>query len=298
MGQLSPPPEGQRSMFSYQTLTKRTCFLIGILLFLLCTGRSQAGPSAPMVVHFLDVGYGDAILLRLPEGAAMLIDGGGPENGSKVATALRQTRIRQLDFIVITHFHNDHAGGLNSIFKEFVSSETRIFIPLLPGLVEPDVEAVIAEIKHHPYRIVRRGETITISPSIRLEVLHPKDLTGNANEDSLVIRVIHEEVTLLMAGDVGIMTQKELAEEYGAHLKTDLIKIPHHAGEVVEAFVKAVDAQDAILTIGPNPYGSPNPETMEMYRKAGAMIHRTDVNRTITVISNGRSYKIEKEYSP
>lgn len=260
--------------------------------------QNQVSNPNPLTLHFLDVGYGDATLVHLPEGGSILIDGGGPEQGSKVADALRRQGIRSLDYLLITHFHKDHAGGLEPVLKEFVSSRTQILIPWLPKDVEPEVESVRTEIEQRPYRIFSRGDRIKASSSVELEVRNPRGLTGDPNEDSMVIRTVHQRVSILLAADIGLKTQQELVDEYGSGLQSQLIKIPHHAGEAVEGFIQAVGAQDAILTIGPNPYDSPNSEVLEMYRKAGAVIHRTDEDGNITVISNGHSYQIKTEQSP
>lgn len=148
-------------------------------------------------------------MLRLPEGGAVLIYGGRPEKGPRVASLLRQMGIDRLDVLLITHFHPDHAGGLGPVFDQllpFSSKKERtgiILLPLFPKAVEPEVETVLRKIERRPYRVVRRGEIIPLSPSVRLEVLHPEALRGNPNEDSLVVKVIHREIVLLFMADIG-----------------------------------------------------------------------------------------------
>lgn len=223
-----------------------------------------------------------------------------------MADALREMGVKHLDYLIITHFHKDHAGGLEPIFKEFLPYDSlveasglkRLLIPLLPKTVEPEVETIKAEVERRPYRIVRRGETIQASPSVKFEVLHPKSLTGDPNEDSIVLRVTHGYVVFLLGADIGIRAQEKLLWEYGSRLKANLIKIPHHAGETVEGFIQAIHLKVAILSVGSNPYGSPNPEVIEMYKQVGARIHRTDEAGTITAISDGRSFKVHSEPSP
>ena len=277
------------------------------LLSISVMGLFLTATPAPLVIHFLDVGYGDAIVLHLPEGGTVLVDGGAPERGPQVATVLRDKGVQELDYLVVTHFHKDHVGGLDPILKEFMpiynrQKQTdklgRILIPLLPSGVEPEIELLKAEIERRPYSIVSRGRTILASPSVRIDVLHPKALTGDANEDSLAVRVTHGRITILLGGDVGLEAQKELLHEYGSRLKADVIKIPHHGGETEESFIEAVRPQVAILTVGPNSYGLPKPEVLKMYQKIGAHIHRTDEVGAITIITDGRSFTVHSERLP
>lgn len=240
-------------------------------------------------------------MLRLPEGGAVLIDGGRPEKGPRVASLLRQMGIDRLDALLVTHFHPDHAGGLGPVFDQllpFSSKKERtgmILLPLFPKAVEPEVETVLRKIERRPYRVVRRGEIIPLSDSVRLEALHPGALRGDPNEDSLAVKVIHGEMIFLFTADIGPEVQRELLAIYGPKLKANVAKIPHHGGESIEPFVQAVRPERAILSIGPNPYGLPKEEVLEMYRRAGAHLHRTDLEGTITITSDGRSVRVRTE---
>ncbi len=242
-------------------------------------------------------------MLRLPEGGAVLIDGGAPERGPRVVSLLREMGINRLDALLITHFHQDHAGGLGPVLDQFLPISSKqertgmILLPLFPKAVEPEVETVLRKIERRPYRVVRRGEIIPLSSSVRLEVLHPGTLRGDPNEDSLVVKVIHREIVFLFMADIGPEVQRDLLAVDGPKLKADVVKIPHHGGASIESFVQTVRPQRAILSVGPNPYGLPKEEVVEMYRRVGARLHRTDEEGTITVISDGRSVRVQTERS-
>ena len=284
----------------------RVKLTIPIFLLILLSSvflQGQVFSAAPLLIHFLDVGYGDAIVLRLPEGGALLVDGGDPEHGPQVAARLRNMGIMRLDYVVISHFHKDHAGGLGYILPQFLCWQREppdggggeILIPLVPDQVEPEVESIKAELERCPSRIIRRGDSIALSPSVHLEVLHPHTLRGNPNEDSLVLRVIHGANTILLAGDVGVEGQKELEEVYGSGLQADLLKIPHHGSGGVASFLRAVQPNYAILTIGPNPYGAPEEGLLNLYQSMGIPVFRTDRDGAITVISDSHALQVEVE---
>jgi len=277
-----------------------------ILFICLASFPIQAEAASSLIIHFLDVGYGDTIVLRLPEGQTVLVDGGRPEEGQKVSATLRDLGIKRLNYVVITHFHKDHAGGLDDVLTQFLNPASvsksgrleRIFIPVLPKTVEPEAETVKAKIQQLPYRIVRRGKTLPISSSVKLDVFHPETLKGDPNEDSLVLMLIHGHVKILLTGDIGLEAQKELLQIYGTRLKADVMKVPHHGGEALEEFIEAVSPREAILSIGPNPYGLPKSEVLGFYKKKGARIHRTDQVGDITAISDGRSLEVHKGLNP
>lgn len=281
------------------------------LLFSNISSPVSIPAASPLILRFFDIGYGDAILLQLPEGGAILIDGGKPEDGGQIAKNIRGLGFDRLESLFITHFHKDHAGGLLPILRGFLSErgdhqepmDGEIFLPFSPEAleaeVEEEVEAVLDEISQRNYRVIRRGKVWDLSPTVQIEVLHPKDLIGNPNEDSLVLRLIHGAHSFLLGADVGLIAQKELAASFNRLLRSDLIKIPHHANEIFhkgfEDFLALVDPSIAVLTMGPNPYDAPNPEMIAMYEKNVERVLRTDLHGTIVVISDGRTLQVETE---
>ena len=139
---------------------------------------------------------------------------------------------------------------------------------------------------------------LALSPSVHLEILHPETLSGNPNEDSIVLKVLHGQIVILLPGDVGTKTQQELVEVYGQRLKADLIKLPHHGSDALASFVRAVQPRYAILSIGPNPYGAPDDQALELVRASGARVFRTDRHGSITVTSDGHSLQVSTERFP
>ncbi|MFQ5588579.1 MAG: ComEC/Rec2 family competence protein [Nitrospiria bacterium] len=259
--------------------------------------------TSTLNIHFIDVGYGDAILLRLPEDGAILIDGGKPESAPRVIAELEKHGIQSLTALIITHFHDDHAGGLLPILKRYLRREADVFLPFTSSEIDTkqaryEIGVLADALQAYVVKTLRRGTVLNPSPSVRIEVFHPDAvLTGDQNEDSLVIKITHGEVSLLLAADAGPDTQQKLVEIYGNQLHSDLIKIPHHANEteVFQPFIETVHPRIAVLTIGPNPYGAPNPEVLEAYKEAGVRLYRSDQHGSIHVTSDGQILNIATE---
>lgn len=268
-------------------------------LFFLLSQVQLSSPSL-LKIHFLDVGYGDAIVIQLPEGKTLLIDGGKPEDGEKIAAFLRKRGIKKINTLIITHFHKDHVGGLLPILNRFMpdgpvhDGGSRIMAPFDPTETTPEIDSVLTEIKQRSYQVIKKGDTLSLSSAVRIKILHPDKLTGDQNNDSLVMKFAHQEVSFLFAADVSLTAQEALVSAYGDRLKSDLIKIPHHANEVNTDFLNAVAPSISVLTIGPNPYNAPDPEVVALYQERGRLL-RTDQHGTITVTSDGHSLQIVSE---
>ncbi|MEC4678533.1 MAG: MBL fold metallo-hydrolase [Nitrospirota bacterium] len=260
-------------------------------------------PSSPLKIHFIHVGYGDATLMQLPDGGNILVDTGKPEAAPQLLAALDRLNIQTIDTLIITHFHSDHLGGLSSVLKHFplaASDKSReILVPFAPEDSEMKPTPLVEQLKKHALRIVRKGETLLKTPSLHIEVLHPKIQTGNQNEDSLVLKIVHGDVHFLLAADIGPTTQKKLVEDYGHQLKSDLLKIPHHLNDtrVFSPFLEAIRAKIAILTIGENPYQAPNSALLALYQQQIRTLFRTDQHGTITATSDGHTLHIKTERS-
>jgi len=263
----------------------------------------SAPHPAPLKMHFINVGYGDAIFIQLPDGGNLLIDTGKPEASPQLHAALHRLNIESILTLIITHFHTDHAGGLSSILERFFPTAPdktgAILIPFSPEDLEitPESLALFEQLKKYPSRIVRHGDTLLDSATLQIDVLHPETRTGDQNEDSLVLKIVHGKICFLLAADIGPITQKKLVEDYGHQLKCDLLKIPHHLNDttVFRPFLESVRAKIAILTIGENPYAAPNADLLALYQQQSKALFRTDHHGTITAVSDGQTLRIETE---
>ena len=242
-----------------------------------------------LTVHFLDVGQGDAALLRSPAGRWLLIDGGprvpqGDAGRRIVVPFLRSHGATRLAAIVATHAHLDHYGGLPAVLDAFDPAYV-----LEPGQAVPDagylgflgaVEADGAE-----WRPARRGDRLELD-GVTIEVLSPDSgwvvAQTDINEASVVLLVSYGPVRLLFAGDAGMPTEQHLAGRIG---HVSLLKVGHHGsrGATSDPWLDELHPADAVISVGAkNRYGHPAPETLARLRAHDVSVFRTDEQGTIT----------------
>jgi competence protein ComEC len=263
-------------------------------------------------VTFLDVGHGDASLIRFPSGTTMLVDGGGSyrddvDLGERVvAPFLWHERLRRVDYLVATHPHPDHAKGLRFPLRHF---RVRQFWdngapPLSPWYNELRQEAVQHGLYHD---VVAEGLTRLMIDGVRLEVLHPSAAYQSSssrrtlvredpdeNNRSLVLKLTYGEVSLLLTGDI-----EEEAEAFlvrtGHDLHATILKAPHHGSRTSSSapFVRAVNPQVAVFSVPRDSrFGHPHPVVVERYTRQGIHIFRTDAHGAITVRTDGQALSV------
>ena len=245
------------------------------------------GPSSRLSIRFIDVGQGDAALVSTPEGAHVLVDGG--PDPDRVVTRLEALGVKRLDVVVATHPHADHIVGLPAVLARIP-----VGLVLEPGCpdsssIQADLDAAIAD-EHVPVRYPRVGQTFAVG-DVRLDVLSPDrcwiDTNSDPNNDSLVILLSYREDTVLFGGEPEQPAQQELLDEHEP-VRAEVLKVPHHgAATSLPEFFDAVDAQVAVVSVGPNSYGHPVPSTLHAIAAAGSRIWRTDQHGDVVVTFDG-----------
>ncbi len=256
-------------------------------------------PHSHFKIHFIDVAYGDAFILQTPEGSNILIDAGKQVAAPQLLLALKKLKIQSIDMLIITHFHKDHVGGLLPILERFMPRSEqnfrKIYIPfeLKPSEIEPEIAPIIDYLNQGPTQIVRQGDSLLKTETLQILVLHPENLSGNQNEDSLVLKITHGKICFLMA-DVRLKAQKKLYTDYGNDLRCDLMKIPHHANDttVFGPFLACANPKISILTIGKNDYQAPNAKVLARYQQQSERLYRSDQDGNITASSDGMTLHI------
>jgi len=246
-----------------------------------------------MVVEFLDVGQADCALIYT-DNAAMLIDGGNNPDGELVARFIKEQGIDKLDYVIATHAHEDHIGGLDVVLDEIevdhimmplLETTTKTYYDLLDAVEYSNAEVLMPEV----------GDTYELDCALwQVVSCHAQD-EDNLNESSIVIRLVHGDVSLLFTGDAEIVNELDMMVS-DCELESDILKVGHHGSSTssCEEFVAVVDPEVAVISCGKdNSYGHPHWETVETFENAGIEMRRTDLEGTIRVVSNSRNYTVD-----
>jgi len=253
-------------------------------------------PPDGMEVVFYDIGQGDASLVRFPGGSTMLIDGGIDDMGDDVILPhFKEIHLKELDYMVVSHPHADHIGGLDEVLDEVSVNEfwhngdthtTWQWDDLVDSLDEQDVDWVLAT----------RGFSRTID-GCDIEVLSPGHDFNDLNKNSIVMIIECEGIFTMFTGDATKQTENDIIGEYGFGLASDLIKIPHHGSpDRALDFPDYVLPQFGVISCGAgNPYGHPSPDMMDDWEDVGTVLYRTDLDGSVTASVKSGNINITTE---
>jgi len=249
-------------------------------------------PPQTLSVHFIDVGQGDAILIDYGS-YEMLIDGGGKSPG--VVAYLNDFVDEPLEVMVATHPHADHIGGLIGVLDDFEVDEIWFNGDTSTSKTYSQFMAAVNSEGDQVYE-ARRGDTIEVGDLV-FDVLHPVNLSGTTNNNSIVLSLSYGQVDFLFTGDAEWEAEAGMLAE-GIVPDVEILKVGHHGSRTASSssFLAAARPEVAIYMAGVNNrYGHPHPETISALKAIGAQIYGTDVNGTVIVSTDGQVYILKTE---
>lgn len=253
-------------------------------------------PTSNMEVHFIDVGQGDSILIKSNK-EYMLIDAGKNEDGELVVNYLKAEGVDRLKYVIGTHPHEDHIGGLDDVINNFevetvlmpdVAHTTKTFEDVLTAIADNKLEITIPKM----------GETYKIGEA-EFEIVTPdkEEYGDNLNNASVGIKLVNQNNSFLMCGDAEKEVEREILNS-GIDIKAQVYKASHHGSNTAttEEFLKAISPEYAVIECGKdNQYGHPHKETLKKFADMGVEVFRTDINGTIVAISDGNKITWQTE---
>lgn len=264
-------------------------------------GNTVSVPDAEnaLSVRYIDVGQADCELISFPDGRHMLIDAGATDSEKTLPPYLKSLGIEKLDYVIGTHPHEDHIGGLDAVIESFEIGQ--IYMPKATTTTKT-YKDVLTAVKNKGLSIntAKAGKVIIDEPDIRAELLAPiNDKYDDLNNYSAVLKLQFGNTSFLFTGDAEKLSENEMLDSAGAEkLRCDVLKAGHHGSSTStsEKFLKAVSPSYAVISCGTgNDYGHPHKETISLLDKYGIKTYRTDLNGTITAISDGNNITFTTE---
>ena len=245
-------------------------------------------------VHYLDVGQGDSIFIELPNNETMLIDAAESYQSENIINYLKNLNYQKIDYVIGTHPHTDHIGGLKNIINTFEIG--KIYMPKVVSTTKT-YESLLMAIKDKNLKIntAKAGTTIIDTDTLKINILAPNNSTyTELNNYSAVSKITYGTTKFLFMGDAEKLSENEIKENVTA----DVIKIGHHGSNTSSSidFIKKVNAKYGIISVGlNNKYNLPKEETITNWENSGTKIYLTSINGTIRASSDGTNIKIESE---
>jgi competence protein ComEC len=234
-------------------------------------------------VHVLNVGQGDSILIETPHRQTILIDTGPKFDEyiaarEKVVPYIKRLGYKYIDTLIITHFHNDHAGGMDYLVKNY---DVRNIVTY-DAVLENNISKLIR---------VSKGDELKIDDVV-FKILYPESnisVNDDKNETCLIMEMAYKNFTMLLTADAEQDKMETISGEY------DIYKVPHH-GSIKSHSVEMLNNSvigTAIIPVGKNSFGHPSKVLLKEFEKKQIKVYRTDKNGDIIVISDGDSYHIK-----
>ena len=255
-------------------------------------------PDGRLHLWFLDVGEGDATLIRTPRGQVILVDGGP----SPVAISNALGRVlpfwqRHLDLVVLTHANEDHLLGLVEVARRYRIEQT--IEPAVPSASGSFVEWEKALAAAETARAAALpGQSVDLGEGAALQILWPRGAAAGSqpeNRGSVVMRLVYGQVSILLPGDIDAATGNQIVA-LGADLSGTILKVPHHGARSAldAALLRTIAPQAAVISAGAgNTFGHPAPETLALL--SGLPVYRTDLQGTIELVTDGVTWQLLPE---
>ena len=259
------------------------------------TQNNNVNYENKMIIHYIDVGQGDCILIQV-NNKNLLIDSGPSSNRKDLLNYLEKLDIKKFDYIIATHPHEDHIGNMDTIIKRYdigsfyspkVITSSTTFENMISALVDKNLKI----------NVLKKGvKGIDLGKNTEIEVFSPLEniSSDNLNDYSPIIKITFFNNSFLFTGDAEISTEDTVLSENN-NLNCDILKVGHHGSSTSTStdFLISTNPSVAIISVGKNnSYGHPTSETLSLLNSYNIRTIRTDINGTVIAISDGKNINI------
>ncbi|MEH7357789.1 ComEC/Rec2 family competence protein [Priestia sp. 179-F W1.4 NHS] len=248
-----------------------------------------------MKVHYIDVGQGDSIYIKAPNGEDIVIDGGNKGKGNAVVSYLKKQKVDDIEVLISTHPDADHIGGLDEIINAFkvenvyapkVSNNTQAYKDFLNAVKKKKLKIQTAQ----------AGVKLPVK-DVNAQIVGPTKTYANSdlNDWSAVVHMAYKKNTFLFTGDAETKAEADMIKAKKT-LRADVLKVGHHGAKTSTSknFLDAVKPKYAVISVGKNSYGHPTSQVVNLLKNSKASILRTDQSGTIMITGDGSSYSVKK----
>lgn len=271
--------------------------LVSILVFL-----PSEGFSSNLRIFYFDVGQGDGSAILTPKGQVIVIDSGLEKGQKQVADSLLKIGVSEVDYLIISHPHEDHIAGANAIIERLNVKNLVYF----DGKYSPDEEEVLKvldqAVKASGGAVLHwaSGSKVQLEDALSMEVLHPfiGFDSDSANDESLVIQLAFQQTSFLFTGDISTQVEYDIMEK--VKNQKIVLKVPHHGSATSsgDVLLNMPNLELAIVQVGiKNRYGHPKEAVLERYENHGIPLLRNDQSGCVSLISDGQTieYRLQIE---
>lgn len=280
--------------------------IVFALVFIVCRvipTLVEEKPNTPavndnlLVAEFLDVDQADCELIYLPDGKTLLIDAGNRGDGDKIVNYLKDKSIKKIDYLIATHPHADHIGGMSEVIDNFEIG--KLFAPRVPNNQAPTsktYEDFLTSVQKKGLKIsaAKSGATLFEGEDYKAECFAPNSGEyEELNNYSVTVKLTYGMHSFLFTGDAESLSEEEMLKA-GYNLDSDVLKVGHHGSSSSSSkkFLKAVSPKYAVISCGTdNSYNHPHKETVNALNKLSGLekTFRTDVDKTIIFTADGKT---------
>ena len=252
-----------------------------------------------LMVHFINVGQGDAIAINLPNDEILLIDA-GPANYNVAYTTYLKEKVlntklnNKIDYLILTHADSDHCAGARKLLEEFEVEQ--VYMPIVDSDTKTykDLKSYIES--NCKCDIISREVNLSFE-DCAIDVMGLYQF-NDTNESSAIIKITYLNSSFLFMADVSSETEELLVEEYGSRLDCDVLKVAHHGSSYSTSldFLEIATPKYSVISVGTNSYGHPTQTVINNLSSVNSEILRTDKNNNI-LFTVGDNYKLSCNYN-